>query len=533
MAYNILNKDGKKRKRDNNEVLASDYLQVVKSVDMEKRTLKIIATDETKDRDGDIIEMKGWDIANYLKNPVFLWAHDYTSVPLAAAQKIVKRREPKQMAMTHKFPTEGLFPFSDMILNLYNEKMINAGSVGFIFFDYERIEEGDNDYSEDYHYGRRFKRQELLEHSGCAVPANPNAIQESMKQFGYDQDSKLYKYMQDVNLVDSKEIEEFVDKDFKNEIKELLHKGVEVEEETEVIVQVPDNIANDPEIFKWTYEEKPYKNEHACRLKNPADYEQFARKNCGQKHDGKCIDIIYGIKDGTSEIQALRYKKDIWTKSAAKSHCKSRSGLFEAAADSMEEYFREIEEKLGEDMLANIILYNNEDMKYYIYLDGEWVPFMDDKTTEVFNPFKQLETLFEEVMETYIAKSLGEQVEDYRKRFTTLLKVGAVLNKKNKARLTKVLKLVGEVLADAGVDLEDDSEEDTQASSASGQALREKRNDKKSKGLQVDDYFNEDHRRTIPPQKRVVKTENANTKKLIALTKEMEGIVKKARQAIG
>lgn len=78
----------------------------------------------------------------------------------------------------------------------------------------------------------------------------------------------------------------------------------------------------------------PYPNEHACRLKDPGQYDRFNRENCGQKHDGKCIDVIYGIKEGKSEIQALRYPKDSWTAAAAKSHCDSRDGTFEAASDS-------------------------------------------------------------------------------------------------------------------------------------------------------------------------------------------------------
>lgn len=76
----------------------------------------------------------------------------------------------------------------------------------------------------------------------------------------------------------------------------------------------------------------PYPNEHSCRLEDPAKYERFARKNCEEKHDGKCIDIIYGVpKGGGSEIQALRYPKDVWKEEDAKDHCKSRGGSFEPA----------------------------------------------------------------------------------------------------------------------------------------------------------------------------------------------------------
>lgn len=79
-------------------------------------------------------------------------------------------------------------------------------------------------------------------------------------------------------------------------------------------------------------ETRPFPNEHSCRLEDPGKYDRFARKNCEIKHDNKCIDVIFGIKSGKSEIQAMRYPKDIWDESAARNHCKSKGGSFEAAA---------------------------------------------------------------------------------------------------------------------------------------------------------------------------------------------------------
>jgi len=81
--------------------------------------------------------------------------------------------------------------------------------------------------------------------------------------------------------------------------------------------------------------EKPYANEHACRLNDPGKYDKFTRKNCAIKHDNKCIDVIYGIKGGKSEMQAYRYPKDIWTAATAKKHCKDHDGTFEAAKEKV------------------------------------------------------------------------------------------------------------------------------------------------------------------------------------------------------
>lgn len=81
----------------------------------------------------------------------------------------------------------------------------------------------------------------------------------------------------------------------------------------------------------------PYSGEHSCRLNDPGKYDSMARKNCAQKHNDKCIDVIYGIKNGKSEIQALRYPKGSWDAGAAQSHCSSRGGSFEAASKSEED----------------------------------------------------------------------------------------------------------------------------------------------------------------------------------------------------
>jgi len=102
-----------------------------------------------------------------------------------------------------------------------------------------------------------------------------------------------------------------------------VRKSADEEEEYDEILTIKDAIG-----------EKPFENEHSCRIKEPGQYEKFARKNCEQKHEGKCIDVIYGIRNGKSEIQALRYKKDVWNAKDASTHCKSRGGTFEAAKEA-------------------------------------------------------------------------------------------------------------------------------------------------------------------------------------------------------
>lgn len=77
----------------------------------------------------------------------------------------------------------------------------------------------------------------------------------------------------------------------------------------------------------------PFPNEHAARLKDPDQYDSFARKN---NEGGEGIDFIYGIKDGKSELQAIRFDKTRFTTQEAKAWLKSHDFepiLFEEASE--------------------------------------------------------------------------------------------------------------------------------------------------------------------------------------------------------
>lgn len=60
---------------------------------------------------------------------------------------------------------------------------------------------------------------------------------------------------------------------------------------------------------------RPYPNEHAARINDPEEYQGFRRMN-DELGDG--IHIILGLKDGTSEIQSIRFDKTKWSVDEAK-----------------------------------------------------------------------------------------------------------------------------------------------------------------------------------------------------------------------
>ena len=83
---------------------------------------------------------------------------------------------------------------------------------------------------------------------------------------------------------------------------------------------------------------KPYPNEHACRLRNPDDFQEDSFRRISRVSDGKKYSVIMGRLKGedTMAEQAYRYDKDIWDADEAKSHCEEHDGKFEPASEKQE-----------------------------------------------------------------------------------------------------------------------------------------------------------------------------------------------------
>lgn len=185
--------------------------------DPKDRILRFIASDEMPDRDEDIIEVSGWDIKDYVKNPVFLWMHDYTLPPLGRSVNTFVDRQNKKLIMDIQFinpekmvehsslsveDAHDFIKFADMIYHMYLSGALNAVSVGFMPMEYEKREDLQ---STSMYGGFRIKKASLLELSSVTVPANPGAlVQRSVKSMDKDVTEKEMINIVDkfVNIVD-------------------------------------------------------------------------------------------------------------------------------------------------------------------------------------------------------------------------------------------------------------------------------------------------------------------------------------------
>lgn len=141
----------------------------IKGIDEVTRTITFIASDETLDRYQEVIAYNSWDLSAFKKNPVFLWAHDYHSLPIGVVKAWVDKQAKALMASV-RFPEPGLYEFADQVFNLFKEGFLRAVSVGFIATKWEN---GDGKTVPWY---RKYTGTELIELSAVPVPANPSAL---------------------------------------------------------------------------------------------------------------------------------------------------------------------------------------------------------------------------------------------------------------------------------------------------------------------------------------------------------------------
>lgn len=143
-----------------------------------------VLSDASPDRMGDVISADGWRLDNFRKNPVILWGHGGGGVldgdePIGRGERV--RVEKGKLVADLVFAVDE----SDRAarkFRLANSGYIKAGSVGFKPIKVERVEDEEERTKLGLgRFGVLYKEQELLEFSLVAVPANPHALQQSVK----------------------------------------------------------------------------------------------------------------------------------------------------------------------------------------------------------------------------------------------------------------------------------------------------------------------------------------------------------------
>ena len=140
-------------------------------VDGDDRTRRFCFSDASVDRMGDTIAADGWVLDDFLRNPVALWAHDSSALPIGRASNLAV--EDGRLMGDITFISGEIYPFAETVFQMVQGGWLNAVSVGFLPIEHDWSNEDDRPWGID------FKTQSLLEISICPVPANPNALAEA------------------------------------------------------------------------------------------------------------------------------------------------------------------------------------------------------------------------------------------------------------------------------------------------------------------------------------------------------------------
>jgi hypothetical protein len=135
-----------------------------------------VASEESEDRMGDIIEVNGWKLDDYKKNPVFMFIHQHSVAPLGTVPKVWV--EGKQLLNTVDWDEAD--PLASFVKGKYERNVMRAVSVGFRPIEFEMVDDKKGMFG-----AYRFKASELLEISAVPIPAHPKALQKAAltKQF--------------------------------------------------------------------------------------------------------------------------------------------------------------------------------------------------------------------------------------------------------------------------------------------------------------------------------------------------------------
>lgn len=350
----------------------------------------IIGSTNVTDRMGDVIEQSGWDLKNFLKNPVILYGHNQReeTLPIGKAIKVwVEGKGTKAAKLMFKVKFDLQDSFAAEIYRKIKEGYLNTVSVGFIPSEWEELDPN------NWFGGLKYISQELLELSVVPIPANPQALM-PLKAFA-EKEGKVG------SISTMKELfPQIEDNRFKKMMKESKEVAVEKIKEAK-------------------------ENEIVNEVRAIEEFDEDSFRVLALKKDEKEYVSIIGKLKGTDAYveQSRRFNKDAWTEEEV-----TKMEAVEAPAKEEEttEEVEETEEETTEEETTE----DEEEKELEAPEDNEAdVEVVEEETVEE----EKTEQTEEEVIKGMIA---------------TVEKAGKVLSSKNETKVREAVGLLEGVLAE-------------------------------------------------------------------------------------
>lgn len=149
-----------------------------------------IASTNSVDRHGEIVDNNGWDLKSFKQNPVILWGHDHNEPAIGVAKKVWIDGVGKKAKLMIQPVLHDVTEKARAIKALVDMGVIKTLSVGF-----KPLESPD---------GVTFTKNELLEVSMVNVPANSDArvmAYKGLKEAGFE-NKTIQEFGIDTELID-------------------------------------------------------------------------------------------------------------------------------------------------------------------------------------------------------------------------------------------------------------------------------------------------------------------------------------------
>ena len=217
---------------ENAVVERKTYHPVIKLMEDEERCVIADMTTTSIDVDGDVVIPSGGDLSRFVKNPIVMWAHNYSEPCIGRALEVRSSKDTLQAKIQF-----AQTPRATEIWQLVKGGFLKCNSIGFIATN--TLHSGNEDFKDyckkntvDKNCKRIITKWTLLENSIVNIPSNEDALIQAISSKSIELSDKTIKELE------IKVVEEVV-----------VPAPVKVPEEIPVIVVEP-KIEVKPEVVK-------------------------------------------------------------------------------------------------------------------------------------------------------------------------------------------------------------------------------------------------------------------------------------------
>ncbi len=172
-------KQPKSEKKTSNKAFFNAEVKQVDSV------IEVTLSKQIRDRDGEVVEIKGGDLNNFMKNPIMLWGHRMVNGDVEDVMGHWENLRKTSDSIVAN-PSFAEHPKAQYLKRMVEDGHIRSVSIGYMV----------NDDGYDFE-SKSVKNWEMLEASWVTVPSNVEAVSniKEFKQFDKDLTEKQYKQL--------------------------------------------------------------------------------------------------------------------------------------------------------------------------------------------------------------------------------------------------------------------------------------------------------------------------------------------------